>query len=544
MIEIENSVQPTLVMETSWEVCNKVGGIYAVLSTRARTMVESLGDEGVLFVGPLFPEQSQPDFLADEESNEAERLSEESGLEVRVGRWQVPGNPRAILVDFKPLFEEKDRYYFEMWQDFGIEGDSGYGDYDDACLFSIAVARVMMAYLNLHPAERPVAQFNEWTCGMGLLYLHRHRPEVATTFITHATTTGRSIAGNGKDLYSYMAGYNGDQMAEELGVAAKHKIEKCAAHYADAFGTVSEVTDVECRQLLQKPVDVVVYNGFEQGFIPTPEVREKQRHAGRKRLLQMVRKLCGEPVPDNALIVMTSGRSEYRNKGLDLFIDAVRRLTTDEGRINRDVVALIAVPGWVAGPRPELQWALEHDAECTMPMQEPYLTHWLNEPDNNQIYSHLKSLDFVWGKGVYPLFLPEYLDGRDGILDIPYYDFIPAVDLTVFASYYEPWGYTPLESIAFGVPTLTTDKAGFGQWASGLVSNSSLKEGVHVLERRDDNFGEVATAITRALSDVAQWDVADKEEARANAERLAQQADWAHFYPRYQELFARALLKH
>lgn len=532
---------PTLVMETSWEVCNKVGGIYTVLSTRANTMLQDLGEEGVVFVGPLFAEREAPDFLPSPELADVEhRLSELSGLEVRLGKWDVPGAPRCALVDYRPLFEEKDALFFEIWESFGIRGEIGYGDYDDSVLFAIATAKVMMAYLEVFPSERPLALFNEWTCGMGLLYLQKYRPEVATSFITHATTVGRSIAGNGKNLYKYMEGYNGDQMAKELSVEAKHTVERAAAQAADAFGTVSEVTDVECRQLLGRPVDEVVYNGFEQDFIPESVVQAEQRREGRARLLKLAESLYGRQISSDALVVMTSGRNEYRNKGLDLFIDALRRLT-DEQKTSQEIIALIAVPGWVKAPRPELQWALEHSPKMTVPMQQPFLTHQLNEPWGNQILAHLESLGFLWGKGVYPILLPEYLDGKDGILNIPYYDFLPAVDMTVFASYYEPWGYTPLESVAFGVPTLTTDKAGFGQWAKKSLRRESLEEGVLVLERHDENFAEVATKIAEAIHQYATLPVAQREKARQNAVHIAQQADWKHFYPRYRELFAKAL---
>ena len=83
------------------------------------------------------------------------------------------------------------------------------------------------------------------------------------------------------------------------------------------------------------------------------------------------------------------------------------------------------------------------------------------------------------------IFVPCYLDGRDGILNKPYYDLLIGMDATVYPSYYEPWGYTPLESIAFGIPTITTDLAGFGLWAKKHVTGNNISEGVAVVNRDD-----------------------------------------------------------
>lgn len=403
----------------------------------------------------------------------------------------------------------------------------------------------MSAYIDQVKPIRPLSIFNEWTTGAGLLYLKHLRPEVANVFITHATTVGRSIAGNGKSLYDYMSGYYGDQMASELGVVCKHQVEKAAAKHADAFGTVSEVTDVECRQLLERPADRVVYNGFEQGFLPTEEERSALRLSGRRQLLKIASRLYGCPLSDNALIVMTSGRNEYRNKGLDLYIDMCRRLSLRcaEEESSVEIVALVAVPGWVSGARADLQQALKEEGyPFSMPMQRPYLTHELNAPQGNQCFMHLHSLQEHWGRHIFPLLIPAYFDGSDGILDEEYYDLLPAIDLTLFASYYEPWGYTPLESIAFGVPTITTDKAGFGQWAVPFVSDrSDLTDGVVIVPRNDQNFEAVAEQMADLVLAYSASLPIERLVAQKAATAIARSADWQHFYPCYQELYEVAL---
>ena len=120
--------------------------------------------------------------------------------------------------------------------------------------------------------------------GLGLLYVRKHLPEVATIFTTHATSIGRSIAGNNKPLYEYLFAYNGDQMADELNMQSKHSIEKQTAWNVDCFTTVSDITANECRELLDKEVDVVLPNGFEDDFVPKGNAfTSKRKRAGRHR---------------------------------------------------------------------------------------------------------------------------------------------------------------------------------------------------------------------------------------------------------------------
>lgn len=537
-------IQPSLVMEASWEVCNKVGGIYTVLSSRAASMVKSYGTESVLFVGPYLQESIQGDFVRHSSSMDKE-LTRLVGLPVYMGNWAVPGAPQVALVDYTPLYDRKNVLYYEMWEEYGVRSELGYGDYDESCLFAVAAAKVMVAYATVKRKKQGVVSiFNEWTTGMGLLWLRLNAPEIATIFITHATSVGRSIAGNGKDLYAYMAGYNGDQMSRELGVEAKHALEKLAAHTADVFGTVSEVTAKECAQILERRPDVILENGFEKQLVPDRNEMETKRQVARSCILSVARTLYGAELYDDTLIVMTSGRFEYRNKGLDIFVESVKRLAEAPCAHSCDIVALIAVPSWVKTPRNGLIYGLESKEHFTLPMSEPYLTHWLNEPDNNPLQCRLRDLSGLWGNNVYPIYLPAYLDGKDGIIDLSYYDTLPGVDMTVFASYYEPWGYTPLESIAYGIPTITTDKAGFGAWAREKASTEDLSsDGVLVLERNDSNIAEVTERISQTVCQYAYMTGKQRGKISDRAYQLSCLADWDHFFRKYEIAFDAALKK-
>lgn len=541
-----NLLSPDFIFESSWEVCNKVGGIYAVLSTRAKTLVERLKDN-IVFIGPDCWGDKPCPYFKEVKSLYAEWCENANGhgLHVRVGRWQVPGYPVAVLVDFSPYFSQKNAIYSQLWQDFQVDSLHAYGDYDEASMFSYAAGLVVESFYRfyLSPEKRVVYHGNEWMTGLGLLYIQKHVPAIATIFTTHATSIGRSIAGNNKPLYDYFTGYNGNQMAEELNMQSKHSIERQTAHYVDCFTTVSDITARECAQLLDKPVDVVLPNGFENNFVPKGKRFNMRRQEARKRLLAVANALLGETLGDDTLLVATSGRYEFRNKGIDVFIDAVNRLRFDS-RLNRSVVAFIDVPAWVGSPRQDLLERLNSGKTFDTPLPMPQLTHHLNNPESDKILSMMRFLrmDNGMDDAVKLIFVPCYLTGDDGIINLSYYDVLLGYDLCVFPSYYEPWGYTPLESVAFKVPCITTDLAGFGLWVNKELGHyGELLDGVKVIHRTDGNYHEVADNIEEALLEYSQFTAGNIKVSRTNAEKISKKALWSEFIKYYDKAYDIAL---
>ncbi|WP_293734099.1 glycosyltransferase [uncultured Parabacteroides sp.] len=540
------STTPEYLFESSWEVCNKVGGIYTVLSTKAHTLQQSFKDK-LIFIGPdVWANTNAPDFIEDDVLFADWRAYTKTteNLKVKVGRWNVPGKPPVILVDFKPFFKERDSFFYSMWESFRVDSIHAYGDYDESCIFAYAVGKVIESFYHFYKLEnkKVAALFNEWMLGMGALYIQKQIPAIATLFTTHATSIGRSIAGNNKALYAYMDGYNGDQMAKELNMEAKHSLEKQTALHVDCFTTVSDITARECKQLLDKAPDIVTPNGFEPNFVPAKKEYEKKRTAARRDLLNVAEKLLGCPISTDAFLVSTSGRYEYRNKGIDVFIEAMNRVRTS-GRLQREVVAFIMVPAWVRDARADLKEVIDKNIRTTSPMQMPFVTHWLNLMEQDKVLNYISHAGFTNSATdkLKIIFVPCYLDGRDGILNKPYYDLLIGMDATVYPSYYEPWGYTPLESIAFGIPTITTDLAGFGLWAKKHVTGSNINEGVAVVNRDDFNYFEVADAITSSILTLAGKDKKDVAEIRKRSFNLAAKAEWSKFIVYYEEAFRIAL---
>ena len=539
---------PEYFFESSWEVCNKVGGIYTVLSTRAYTLKQLLGDN-LIFIGPdVWDQTPAKDFIEDKElfASWREYAEEKDNLKVRVGRWDVPGKPIVLLVDFKPFMDLRNKIFYDAWNYFRVDSAKAYGDYDESCIFAYATGCVIESFYKYFQLEdkRVAALFNEWMLGMGALYVQRALPKVATLFTTHATSIGRSIAGNNKALYAYMDGYNGDQMAAELNMQAKHSVEKQAAHHVDCFTTVSDITARECLQLLDKAPDVVTPNGFERNFVPTGEAYVQKRAEARQKLIQVVEKLTGTSIDKDALLISTSGRYEYKNKGIDVFIEAINRARLSEN-LQGEVVAFIMVPAWVREARADLKKMVQEDLPAKRALQLPFITHWLNQMEQDNVLRYIEHCGFTneQSEKLKIVFVPCYLDGKDGILQKEYYDLLIGMDLTVYPSYYEPWGYTPMESVAFGIPTITTNLAGFGLWAKKHLSGENLAEGVRVVERTDFDYFEVAETITEEILKLSHFDKAQRKATADNCMALAEKAEWGAFITYYRDAFDFAFEK-
>ena len=538
---------PDYIFESSWEVCNKVGGIYTVLSSRAKTLQEAFPDR-IIFIGPdLWKNNESPYFREDKSlMSQWRRQAAKQGLQVRVGRWTVPGEPIAILVDFCPYFVQKNQIYTWLWEQYRVDSLHAYGDYDEASMFSYAAGRGVESLYTFNVDKRVVYHANEWMCGLGALYVNAKVPQVATVFTTHATSIGRSIAGNQKPLYDYLFAYHGDQMADELNMQSKHSIEKQTAHHVDCFTTVSDITARECMELLDKPVDVVLPNGFDDDFVPKGVAYSRKRKQARAKMLQVANALLGEQLKDEeTVIVSTSGRYEFRNKGIDVFIEAMNRLLRDRN-LQKTVLAFIVVPGWVGEPRQDLQERLASSGTATEPLEVPMITHWLHNMGHDNVLNMLKFYDMHnrHDDRVKVVFLPCYLDGHDGILNLTYYDVVLGNDLCIYPSYYEPWGYTPLEAIAFHVPCITTDLAGFGLWANNeLGHEGQLADGVRVIHRTDYNYSEVADLIKDTVADYSALTAKEIEACRKKALQLSKHALWSQFIQYYYQAYDVALRK-
>lgn len=539
---------PDYLFECSWEVCNKIGGIYTVLSTKAQTLKQVMGN-GHIVIGPDFwkNEVPNPDFLEDKKLfQEWKEELHHKGLNIRIGRWNVIGEPIAILVDFKPLIKDKDKIFTKFWELYKLDSLHGHQEYIDSAIFGVAAGKVVESFKNKYckSGQKVAAHFHEWMTGSGILYLKWAAPDIATIFTTHATFVGRSICGNGQPLYDPLESYNGLQKATEFNIQSQYSIERLSAMYADAFTTVSDITARECRYLLDKPVDFVTPNGFEDDFVPQKATYTRQRNAARKRLTEIAEAMMGEKLPDDTIFVGTSGRYEFKNKGMDVFIDALKK-ANDSQKVKKRIIAFILTPANSGEARIDLVNSLEtlRKKNKFVGIEEPTHTHNLHQKQYDPIINRMQgtSIAKVDNTPINLIFIPAYLNGNDGILNLHYYKALIGMDLTVFPSYYEPWGYTPLESVAFAVPTVTTSLAGFGVWINDQVKN--ILDGAVVLNRNDHNYDKVVSDLSDVFIHFSELTNEERKHANTQAQKLAQLATWESLIGEYYNTYDFALTK-
>ena len=531
---------PDYLFEVSWEVCNKIGGIHTVIATKAKTAGEKFGDHYIVIGPDCSGDSTSPEFEEDANLMKQWRQSlYEAGVRVRIGRWKIEGSPIAILADFTSLFAQKDEILKHLWESYHVDSISGQWDYVEPVLFGRIAGVIIKSFVEnfCTSTDKVAAHFHEWMTASGGLYLREQAPYIATLLTTHATVIGRCIAGNRLPLYNDLTKFNADDLAYQFNVMAKHSIEKMAAKYHDAFLTVSDITAEECKYLLGKEVDGVTPNGFENDFVWTGKTYETKRKEARKAMIEVAEACLGHKFEQEPIIIGTSGRYEFRNKGIDILFDALKRIEAS-ANLNREILAYVMVPAGITGARLDLKAHLADKSQAIDPSQYKYTTHTLENAAWDQIAQSINgsNLDRAESK-VKVIFVPTYLNGNDGIFNKSYYEMLAGMDMTVFASYYEPWGYTPLESVAFSVPTITSTLAGFGMW----VKKSGGNDGVVVVERNDFNDKEAVNAIADAIVRFAALSPERVQEVRNAAFEISKRALWSNLFKKYEDAYSKAV---
>lgn len=579
---------PENFVEVSFEVANKVGGIYQVLKSKASKMEDFYG-ESYYTVGFYHDDISSDEFAPRDCPPELETVkerAEELGIEIHCGVWRIPGQPFTILVDPSGMEKDVDEIKAEMYEDHGIDSMGAGHDFDEPVEWSYAVGKVI-DQLEEELDGSTVVQLHEWMAGSAIFQF-----DSPSVFTTHATFLGRVLSNSDFDLESAIKhGSIDDSLAEEHGVKPKHQTEQAAAREADVFTTVSENTGEEASAVLGVEPDVILPNGFNVEEFPSLEELSYQHKKKKEKMKEFLRAYF-EPyydvnLEDDPRILFISGRYEFHNKGVDVFIDALSRLNQQDGD---DFFVFFFIPTDVKGPKPEvlenmsLYQELEDYVDSVMPEirstlinavtseEEPgeKLKQMLDEsstgleslrrsfhkrqdrtPPNcafNLSYARDEILDMMHRKGlrnreddrVKVVFYPTYLSMGDRMLSMSYKDAIVASSAGIFPSYYEPWGYTPVETAANGALSITTDMAGFGKF---LLDNTSEDErkGIRVLEREDVPDEEAAEKLAAMLEDIVTYSKTEITERKHNARRLAQLTSWQKLGENYRKAHEKAV---
>ena len=532
-------------LEASWEVCNKVGGIHTVIVSKLPSVLQEYG-ELYLSIGPWIP--GLPEFKAEEFSTDYWAMLSQTlasqGVTLHYGHWQVPGSPKVVLLEWAGLIPKLNELKARFWEEHALDTlGSNFNDFDTPLLWSVAVGIFTAAFNESNPS--PVTlQLHEWLSAGALLMLAKHGERLRTVFTTHATVLGRSLASRGVPIYDRIEEIRPEEAAREVGVTSKHRLEQLGAKLADSFTTVSDLTAEEATHFLGRHPEVITENGLALHELPLLLENRAAASLVRQELQQFVDDYFAPSYPyrsSRSLWQCTTGRFEMRNKGYDIYLQSLAQLN-DSLKANgssQSVVCLLLIATGNRGIRTEALSArllrmsgkpqtLRPSSGGAVPIS-PFVT----DP-NDEIVGLCERLGLKNREEdpVKILYLPDYFDGADGLLNIPLYDLVSACDLGVFPSAYEPWGYTPLECIALGVPAITSDLSGFGQAARGAT------HGVTVLHRR--GVADPTDALTDLLRASLRQTPRELETQRIAAYGVSQQFGWERLYENYRTAYAQA----
>jgi glycogen synthase len=589
----------TTVIEVSYEVCNKVGGIYTVVSSKADLLNDKY--ENYILIGPYFKDKADIEFSPVDVPTEIQPAIDHLssiGITAHYGKWLIKGNPTVILIEFDSLYSHTNELKKQLWEKFGVDSLSAGHDFDEPLIFSYATALTIEALEQKTPFDSSsmVAHFHEWMTGIGLLVLKQRESPVKTVFTTHATMLGRALCSSGSDLYGMLDSMDPYREAERCNVMPKFTAEKACAQQADVFTTVSEITGIEAEKILGRKPDVLVLNGLDMSHFPTFEDIAIKHRLNRDRMREFL-SYYFYPYYSFEMKHMQHyfilGRNEYRNKGVDITISALAKLNErlKEQQSSRQIVCFFFIPMQEHGIKKEVienkvyyrnikNFVLRNIGNIEQEMVDtvatdmgwedyekfqenfeqtakrlsisfkrnedrpPLCTHYLENEDNNEIIRGFKNAGLLNREEdkVKVILYPVYLNGVDGLLDLDYYDTILACHLGLFPSYYEPWGYTPLEAAALGVAALTSDLSGYGRFLNTQETRDE-SPGVFVLPRFGVSDSEAVDTYTDLLELSAKFTHNQRVENKIAAKHVARLADWKILVNNYIEAHNKALKK-
>lgn len=584
-----------LILEASWEVCSQVGGIYTVIRSKAPAATGQWGD-AYFSIGPYrehtarveIDRHDPPDYLKPTFQDLAA-----TGVQLVYGRWLISGRPQVLLIDFNGLRYRLGELKYFLWRDNGISSPDGDGEYDDNLLFGFAIAE-LVASLRHRLEGRPILlHCHEWQAGVPLPVLRHRNVPVATVFTTHATLVGRNLSAANCEIYEHLGTINAGQAAWTCGYGHRHSVEGAAAQAADVFTTVSGITAMEAEQFLGRRPDALLPNGLNVSRFAAPHEFQVLHREAKERIHKFV---IGHFFPsytfdlDRTLYIFTAGRYEYRNKGLDVFIESLHRLN-ERMKAEQSATTVVAfiitkaatrsfnvdtlnrqamfnelsetcevisedmggrlLRAVAMGRLPRLEELLDEYAQVRLKRMmyswrssppPSIVTHDLYDDANDPVLQHLRHRG-LWNMEfdrVKVVFHPDFVSVSSPLLNMDYDQFVRGCHMGVFPSYYEPWGYTPLECIVSGIPAITSDLSGFGDYLMQNFPNHD-EAGMYVARRRGRPFEQVVEQVTDWLHAMTRMNRRERIALRNRVENYAEHFDWTNLGKHYWTAYALAL---
>lgn len=591
----------TILVEIAWEVVNQVGGIYTVIRSKVPTVMPKWGNNYCL-LGPYMPANVAAEFEPEEPSKSTAigrtvLKMRESGMKVHYGSWLVSGRPKVVLFELGSAMHRLGEIKYLLWEHHGISTPSDDFLLNDVLAFG-ELSKLFLTELaeQTKGSKNIIAHFHEWMAATGLPDLRRNKVNVKTIFTTHATLLGRYLAMNDPQFYDHLPFMDWQKEAQYFNIESNVMIERAAAHGAHVFTTVSEVTAAECRQLLGRNPDVILPNGINnQRFEALHEFQNLHLENKNKiHSFTMTHFFSNYTFDlDKTLYFFTSGRYEYLNKGYDLTLEALARLNhrlqTEKSDITVVMFFITKRPYYSINPDilqsralleefklviesikkqvgerllfdavnrkdarlPELKdfvddyWKLRYRRtlqswkSSNLP---PVITHNLHDDANDDILNFLRGSNMVNNQydRVKVVYHPDFINYTNPLFSMEYGQFVRGCHLGIFPSYYEPWGYTPLECIASGVPTITSDLAGFGDYVKENVSDHD-KRGIYIVNRNKKSFDEAAGNLANKMYNYVRLARRDRIDLRNRTEASAGLFDWSNLVKYYDHAYSMAL---
>ncbi len=580
--------------EVGWEVCHQVGGIYTVIKSKAAKIYE-LYKENYFLIGPYYEEEAAIKFEGKPIPKEFSKIFSELGkdkITCHFGKWAIDGiHANTILIDFSKYSKKANEVKGQLWKDFKVDSFNSDNKYSDFVVWGWVVGRLLEG-LRKTLKGRIAAQFHEYISGAGLLYLKKNKVKIGTVFTTHATYLGRKLASSGVPLYDNITKINAEQEAIKYKIQARYSLEKATALNANVFTAVSDITALEAKYLLGKKPDIVLPNGLDMSRFPSMEERAIKHDKFKKQILDFAKVFFFPYYTfdiDNSLLYFIAGRYEFKNKGIDIFIESLGQLNKKlmKEKDSKTIIALLWIPTKVEGINTSLsQNKINYEGvenfmdrsldelksniidsivsqklpttkelfsnafhyQMKKKMMEfkkkgapSVITHNLIDKKNTILKALKKAgLNNSSQDRVKVIYYPVYLTGADGLIDLNYYDAITGCHFGIFPSYYEPWGYTPLETGALGVSSLTTDLSGFGKY---IIKKHPNCKGICVLKRQNVPEKKTIANLTNFMYNFSKLDQEERIKRKLEAKSIADTADWANMVKYYIKAHNLALSK-
>ncbi|KAJ3374300.1 glycogen synthase isoform 1 [Allomyces arbusculus] len=579
------SIRNPWLFESAWEVANKVGGIYTVIKTKAPVTAAEYGQRYVM-IGPLNPKSAPLEVepvdagLVSPHLRDSLDAMAQHGVHATFGRWLIDGAPYAILFDLNAgaVRGKLDEWRGDLFRNHGVPAPPSDSETNDAIMLGYLTAWFLGEFVARETQSAIIAHFHEWQAGVALPLIRHRQLDIATIFTTHATLLGRYLCAGSVDFYNNMRNFDVDAESGRRGIYHRYCIERGAAHSSQVFTTVSQITAFESEHLLKRKPDGVVPNGLN--VVKFAAVHEFQNlHAiAKEKINNFVRGHFYGHLDfdlDKTLYFFTAGRFEFRNKGVDMYLEALGRLNDRLKASNSKVtiVAFVIMPASTQsftvealkghavtkqlrdtvadiqkkigervfeaatrGHTPDPMSLMTSEEMVTLKRRiyalkrdplPPVVTHNMTDDSNDPVLGSIRRLRLFNDRNdrVKVVYHPEFINSNNPLFGLDYEEFVRGCHLGVFPSYYEPWGYTPAECTVMGVPSITTNLSGFGCYMEEMVESPD-DYGIYIVDRRMKSVDESVNHLVDKMAQFASKSRRQRINLRNRTERLAEILDW------------------